>query len=108
MADESQHGVDTVEIHGLEPSRYIQLGVLLAVITVVELGASLWVDLGDALIPVLIVLSAVKFVLVVAYFMHLRFEPILLTRLFIASFTLGTCVLLALITLFWGDLTDIV
>lgn len=95
------------EQHGLTPRQYVGLGIALTVITIVELGASLWVDLGDLLIPVLIVLSAVKFVAVVAFFMHLYFEPQLLTRVFVGSFVLATGVLIALLALFWTDITDL-
>ena len=95
------------ERHGLTPWQYVAIGVALTVITIVELGASLWVDLGDALIPVLIVLSAVKFVAVVAFFMHLYFEPGLLTRLFSGSFLLAAAVLVSLMVLFGTDVTDL-
>jgi len=108
MTAEPELHVESGKPHGLEPMRYIQIGVALAVITVIELAASLWIDLGAALIPLLIVMSAIKFYIVVAFYMHLRFEPALLTRLFIGSFVLGSLVLLALITLFWFDVTDIV
>ena len=53
-------------------------------------------------------LSAVKFVAVVAFYMHLRFENRLLIQVFAGSFALGGFVLLALITLFWTDITDII
>jgi cytochrome c oxidase subunit 4 len=106
MTMQAEHG--TEEQHGLEPMQYIWIGVALTLITVVELGASLWVELGDALIPILVVLSAVKFVAVVAFYMHLRFENRLLMQVFAGSFALGGFVLLALITLFWTDITDII
>ncbi len=108
MAAEPEQHVESTETHGLEPMRYVQIGIALAVITVLELAASLWLELGDALIPALIVMSAIKFYIVVAFYMHLHFESALLMRLFMGSFALGSLVLLALITLFWGDLTDIV
>ena len=100
------HG--TQEEHGLQPLQYVWIGIALTIITVVELGASLWVDLGDLLIPVLLVLSAVKFVAVVAFFMHLRFEHRLLTQVFTGSFLLAGGVLIALLALFWTDITSIV
>jgi len=100
------HG--TQEEHGLQPMQYVWIGIALTIITIVELGASLWVDLGDLLIPVLLVLSAVKFVAVVAFFMHLRFEHRLLTQVFTGSFLLAGGVLIALLALFWTDITSIV
>ena len=106
MSMHGDHGVE--EEHGLQPMQYVWIGVLLTVITIVELGASLWVDLGNALIPVLIVLSAVKFYIVVAFYMHLRFEHRLLSQVFTGSFILAAGVLIALLALFWTDITDIV
>jgi cytochrome c oxidase subunit 4 len=104
MASEAEHHD---EQHGLQPMQYIQIGIVLTIITVVELAASLWVDLGDALIPVLFVLSAVKFGAVISLFMHLRFDNIVFTRIFLVSLALGTAVLIALISLFWSDVTVI-
>ena len=105
MTTGPQHAAE--EKHGLEPMQYVYLGIVLTVITIVELFASLsWADaLGDLLIPVLIVLSGVKFVAVVAYYMHLRFENPLLVRIFAGSFLLAGGVLIALISLFWTDVT---
>ena len=100
------HGAQ--EEHGLQPMQYVWIGIALTIITIVELGASLWVDLGDLLIPVLLILSAVKFVAVVAFFMHLRFEHRLLTQVFTGSFLLAGGVLIALLALFWTDITSLV
>ena len=106
MTMHTEHEVE--EQHGLQPMQYVWIGVALTIITIVELAASLGPDLGDALIPILVVLSAVKFVVVVAFYMHLRFEHRLLWQVFAGSFALGGFVLLALITLFWTDITDII
>lgn len=100
------HGAQ--EEHGLQPMQYVWIGIALTIITIVELGASLWVDLGDLLIPVLLILSAVKFAAVVAFFMHLRFEHRLLTQVFTGSFLLAGGVLIALLALFWTDITSLV
>jgi cytochrome c oxidase subunit 4 len=93
--------------HGLQPMQYVQIGIVLTIITVAELGASLWVDLGDALIPVLFVLSGVKFAAVISLFMHLRFDNLVFTRIFLVSLALGAAVLIALISLFTSDITVI-
>jgi cytochrome c oxidase subunit 4 len=102
MAHSTEHAP---EQHGLTPRQYIMIGLALTVITVVELAVS-YSPLGAVLIPILIVLSAVKFAVVAAYFMHLRFESGLMTRVFVGSFILATCILIALVTLFWADLAD--
>jgi cytochrome c oxidase subunit 4 len=101
MTHESNH----TEQHGLQPMQYVQIGIVLTVITVAELGASLWVDLGDALLPVLAVLSSVKFIMVIMLFMHLRFDDRLFTRVFVVSLALGAAVLFALFALFTSDAT---
>lgn len=108
MTNETEHETIAEESHGLEPMQYIQIGIGLGVITFAELAASLWFDLGNALIPILFVLSAVKFAIVVAFFMHLRFDSGLFTRMFVGAFVLAAFVLIALISLFWTDATDIV
>ena len=99
------HEADHTEQHGLQPMQYVQIGIVLTVITVAELGASLWVDLGDALLPVLAVLSSVKFIMVIMLFMHLRFDDRLFTRVFVVSLALGAAVLFALFALFTSDAT---
>jgi cytochrome c oxidase subunit 4 len=89
---------------GLGPRQYVVIFAILTVVTVIELVLS-YSDIGGLLIPLLIVLSAFKFAVVVAYFMHLRFEPRILNRVFIGGFALASLVLLSLIALFWNDLT---
>jgi cytochrome c oxidase subunit 4 len=89
---------------GLGPRQYVTIFAILTIVTAVELALS-YSHIGAVLIPLLLVLSAFKFVVVVAYFMHLRFEPRILNRLFAGGFALASLVLLALISLFWNDLT---
>ena len=101
------------EAHGEHPPttirRYVMIGALLTAVTAVELWASYNAQLlKQALIPLLLVLSAFKFATVVAMFMHLRYEKPLLTRLFLIGLVLATGLMLALISIFWADLTDAV
>ena len=105
MSHGGTHAQQAEEQHGLTPRQYVGIGFALTVITIVELAFSLWINLGDLLVPVLIVLSAVKFVVVVAFFMHLYFEQRLLARVFAGSFFLAGGVLIALLALFWNDIT---
>ena len=93
------------EEHGLQPRQYVIIGIILTVITVVELAVS-YADISTGvMVPVLLILSGVKFATVVAYFMHLRFEHGLLTRVFTGSFLLGAFVLAALAMLFWNNVS---
>jgi cytochrome c oxidase subunit IV len=103
MAHATEHAALPEQQHGLTPRQYILIGLALTVITVIELGVS-YSGIGSLMIPILIVLSAVKFAVVVAYFMHLRFESGLMTRVFVGSFTLAALILIALLVIFWADL----
>jgi cytochrome c oxidase subunit 4 len=73
---------------------YIKVAVVLAMITAVEV-LLYYRDLGSANNYALLVLSAIKFVAVVAFFMHLKFDNRVLRRLFIGGFILATFVYIA-------------
>ena len=83
-AAEAEAGTIEGQVHP-SPREYITIGLILAVITAVEVGFY-YVDLAQgALLGILLVLSAVKFVLVGLWFMHLRFD----SRIFSTLFTGG-------------------
>ena len=88
---------------------YVKIGLLLFVLTAMEVGAyeiahregvPLHEFLHTALIPVLIVLSAIKFALVALFYMHLKWDGPLLKGIFSFSLFLATFVILALLALF--------
>jgi cytochrome c oxidase subunit 4 len=108
MAHASEHtaGAAHQEQHGLTVQQYLIIGGVLTVVTVIELAVSYSPLPNWLMIATLFVLSAFKFAMVAAYFMHLRFESGLMTRVFAGSFMLAAAILLALITMFWGDLAD--
>jgi len=67
---------------------YIQVGVILAIVTAVEV-VFYYIDLADGLLlAVLMVLSALKFVMVVLWFMHLRYDSRLLSIAFAGGLVL--------------------
>jgi cytochrome c oxidase subunit IV len=71
--------------HGRHPSpnEYVRIAIILAVITGMEV-AIYYVDVSNAvLIPVLYVFSLIKFVLVVLWFMHLKFDSRTYSRFFL-------------------------
>jgi len=84
--------------HGT-PAFYAIVGLILAVITLVEFLIFYVESLGVLLIPIMLVLSLMKFVIVVAFFMHLRFDNKLLTYLFFAGFVLAAVIAIALLIL---------
>ena len=81
--------------------QYIKIALILAAITAVEVALYYWSFSNEAANnAVLMVLAAVKFVIVAAYFMHLKFDNRLLRRLFITGFILATfCYIAYLLTL---------
>jgi cytochrome c oxidase subunit 4 len=65
--------------------------IALAVLTAIEVGVSY---LAPAIkIPVLVVLSATKAVLVALYFMHLKFDP----RIYVWPFVIGLVVIIPIV-----------
>ncbi len=68
---------------------YIKIALILAAITGVEVAFSYWPAVDGILAPTLILMSIVKFAIVVAFFMHLRFDSRLFRRLFIAGIGLA-------------------
>ena len=79
---------------------YVMIGVILTVITALEVAVFYVEALAGILVPLLLVLSAAKFVLVVAFFMHLKFDHKLFTGVFVAPLVLGIAVIVSMIILF--------
>lgn len=80
--------------HGAHPTeaKYVKVALILAVLTGVEIVLSYTKFPEAATNVALIILAAVKFVMVAAYFMHLKFDNKLLRRLFITGFVLASFV----------------
>ena len=83
------------------PAQYWKLAVVLAVLTAVEV-AMFYIDreleLGALNALILITLALLKFVIVVGWYMHLRFEKPMLNRFFTAGFILATSLYLVVLT----------
>jgi cytochrome c oxidase subunit 4 len=87
--------VDYDSAHEAEHPRdvlYIKVAAALFVLTGLEVYTSYAHWLGDAFLPILLILMAVKFVLVVLFFMHLKFDAKIFGRLFWAGFFLAVAV----------------
>ena len=82
------------------PKTYTIIGVILAVITLVEVWAYTQPALKQALVPILLVLSASKFILVVGFYMHLRLDHPLFTGVFGFGLVVAASVITALLFLF--------
>ena len=79
---------------------YVRIAVILTVLTILEV-ATYYVDIPFALVvPLLLVLAGTKFVLVVAYYMHLRYDSRLFAGFFFFGFTVEILLLITLLVLF--------
>src|SRR5436853_6453692 len=68
---------------------YVKVAVVLALITLAEVAVYYVKSLGALLPVILILLSVVKFSMVVLWFMHLRFDSRLFRRLFVTGIVLA-------------------
>jgi cytochrome c oxidase subunit 4 len=75
-----------------DDAEYIKIGITLAVITAVEV-ALFYIDVErNLLLGLLVVLSAIKFFIVVSWFMHLKFDSGLFTTAFVTGLFLAGAV----------------
>ena len=63
--------------------QYWEIAVILAIITAAEVAVTYIDALDGVVVPVLLVMAVAKFWLVVAFFMHLRFDKPLYRNLFL-------------------------
>lgn len=74
---------------------FVTVGIVLAVITAAEFLILYVQGMSALVVTILAVLSAAKFFLVAAYFMHLRFDARILTAIFAVGVTLATLITVA-------------
>ena len=104
MATET--GAAGMEQHGAEHGghatvgTYVLIGVILTVITAIEVAIFYIPALAGILVPALLVLSATKFVIVVMFYMHLRYDSRIFSRVFFGPMLLAFVVVIGLILLF--------
>ena len=82
---------------------YVQIAMLLAVITGVEIVAVYLPFAKWLLVTALVVLSTVKFMFVIFYFMHLRWDKPFCTILFFIGLVLAGGTMWALLALFGAE-----
>ena len=78
---------------------YIRVAIVLAIVTAVEVVIYYLDAVRPILVPALILLSVGKFIAVVGFFMHLRFDDKRFTWLFGAGLALSVSVFLALLAM---------
>ncbi|MBA2518934.1 MAG: cytochrome C oxidase subunit IV family protein [Chloroflexia bacterium] len=89
--------------HGHHPGdrEYIRIAIILTIITAVEVAIYYVEGIRSFLVPVLIVLSVAKFVAVVGYFMHLKFDDRRFLLVFAGGLAISVSVIAALVIMFW-------
>ncbi len=95
-AHEESYGYERVAGEHAHPNaaKYVQIALILAVLTAFEVTVYYMQPIHEYLVPILLTLSAIKFVLVVLFYMHLKFD----SRIFSALFTLGLLIAGGIIT----------
>jgi cytochrome c oxidase subunit 4 len=79
---------------------YVKVAVILTLITALEFGVIYIRRLAPVVVPLLLVMSAAKFALVVLFFMHLRYDHRILTGLFVGPLLVAIGLAVSLTTLF--------
>lgn len=82
---------------GVHPgyAEYVKIAVILAVLTLIEVGVYYVDALEDVLIPILVGLATLKFALVAMWFMHLKFDSRLFSVTFVGGIILAAAVFIA-------------
>ena len=97
MSNSSVHGQS--EPHASNRT-YVLVALVLAVITGVEVMVFYLDALRPVIVPILLVLSTSKFVLVVSFFMHLKYDGRLLRWLFAGPLFVAVAIIVAIMALY--------
>jgi cytochrome c oxidase subunit 4 len=98
------HGHSQAEAHHPDARQYIVIAIILTVLTVMEIGVYYVSFLQSLLVPLLLILSFFKFVLVAGYYMHLRFDSRVYSVFFVFPLILAGLILFSL-TMLLGSLS---
>jgi cytochrome c oxidase subunit 4 len=112
MSQEHQvAGEHSAEVHTGHPTplTYVKVAITLSALTAAEFGIFYISWIGHAIIPILTLLSAAKFVLVAMFYMHLRYDRVaigifgknvpIFSLLFVAGLVVASGVVFALMGL---------
>jgi cytochrome c oxidase subunit 4 len=107
MAQDTYPVEQSHEEHGGHASlrTYVIIGVILTVVTAIEVAISYIPALSSVEVPLLLALSFAKFMLVVLFYMHLKFDSRIFSRLFYGLSVLATLLVSGLL-LFYSVLGE--
>ncbi len=74
--------------HGMSTSGYVRIALILGAITGLEVS-TYYVDFGPLFLPALLIMMTIKFIMVVSYFMHLKFDNKIFSMMFYAGLILA-------------------
>lgn len=98
-APSSQQEAPTEHKHPTEGD-YVKIAIILAVITAAEV-AVYYLDISTGvLIAALVPMMVAKFAIVAGYFMHLKFDSPLFTRMFVGGLAFATVIYVVMLTAF--------
>lgn len=93
MSEQAATAHQAPEGHHPGPAEYVKVAVVLAVVTLIEVGTYYVTAIPPAVFSAaLLVMMVVKFSLVVLWFMHLRFDSVLFRRLFVTGIVLALAI----------------
>lgn len=89
---------------------YIKIALILGVLTAIEV-ATYFLEGGEVeasrkiLVPIILVIMVIKFAIVALYFMHLKFDDPILSRIFLAGILIALAVFIVMLSTmnFWVD-----
>ncbi len=93
------HDAHDTHEHGMSDIGYVKVALVLALLTGAEVTLT-YVHIGAWFLPILLILMVVKFVTVVSYFMHLKFDNKIFSWLFYSGLFLALGVYLAALCTF--------
>jgi cytochrome c oxidase subunit 4 len=102
IAGEERHGDElfvTKGHHAATDKQYIIIALILAAVTAMEVTIS-YVHVGPIFLPALLIMMTAKFIIVVSYFMHLKFDNRLFSYLFYTGLILAVTVFAAALATF--------
>ena len=85
--------------HGATDKQYIIIAVILALITGAEVTLT-YVDVGPLFLPALLIMMAAKFLIVVSFFMHLKFDHRVFGVMFYTGLSLAIFVYVGALAMF--------
>lgn len=85
--------------HGMSTFGYVRIAIILGIITALEVS-TYYVNFGPLFLPALLIMMIIKFIMVVSYFMHLKFDNRLYSMMFYAGLILAVGVYMTALATF--------